>query len=189
MLRLSNGRAETPAVASHRAYLRGGLPAIYQEGDFGMRFIGALEHVLDPIVAVLDALPAYFSPDHAPRDVLELLGAWLGADIDERGTIAQQREVVRQAAELGRRRGTRAGLELALRLAFPDLPLRVEDGGGVRIDPPAEGATAPPASFVVYCDVPIGPDVQAGVARAIERHKPVQATYRLRVRAARPPEG
>ena len=28
-----------------------------------MRFIGALETLLDPIVAVLDALPAHFSAD------------------------------------------------------------------------------------------------------------------------------
>src|SRR5215211_4237905 len=68
MVRLASGPKETPAVASSRAYLRGGLPAVYQEGDFGMRFIGALETLLDPIVAVLDALPAHFSPGHAPRD-------------------------------------------------------------------------------------------------------------------------
>src|SRR5215211_5588767 len=68
MIRFSAGPKDTPKVASSRAYLRGGLPAVYQEGDFGMRFIGALETLLDPIVAVLDALPAHFSPGHAPRD-------------------------------------------------------------------------------------------------------------------------
>ena len=73
MVRLASGPKETPPVASSRAYLRGALPAVYQEGDFGMRFIGALETLLDPIVAVLDALPAHFSADHAPRDVLDLL--------------------------------------------------------------------------------------------------------------------
>ena len=132
MVRLASGPKETPAVASSRAYLRGSLPAVYQEGDFGMRFIGALETLLDPIVAVLDALPAHFSADHAPRDVLDLLSAWLGVDLDESQTPAQRRDMVRQAAELGRRRGTRAGLELALSLGFPKLPLRVEDLGGVR---------------------------------------------------------
>src|SRR3954447_11923323 len=119
MIRFSSGPRETPAVASSRAYLRGGLPAVYQEGDFGMRFIGALETLLDPIVAVLDALPAHFSADHAPRDILDLLSSWLGVDLDESQTPAQRREMVRQAAELGRRRGTRSGLELALQLAFP----------------------------------------------------------------------
>src|ERR687898_3427786 len=147
MVQLATGPKETPKVASSRAYLRGGLPAVYQEGDFGMRFIGALETLLDPIVAVLDALPAHFSADHAPRDVLDLLSAWLGVGLDESQTPAQRRAMVRQAAELGRRQGTRAGIELALSLAFPKLPLRVEDLGGVRTTPPDEGVTVPPASF------------------------------------------
>jgi phage tail-like protein len=185
MVRLASGPKETPPVASSRAYLRGGLPAVYQEGDFGMRFIGALETLLDPIVAVLDALPAHFSADHAPRDVLDLLSAWLGVDLDESQTPAQRRAMVREAAELGRRRGTRRGLELALSLGFPRLPLRVEDQGGVRTTPPEGGMDAPPATFIVYCDKPIAEEVQAAVARCIEQYKPVHTTYRLRVKAAK----
>ena len=137
-----------------------------------MRFIGALETLLDPIVAVLDALPAHFSADHAPRDILDLLSAWLGVDLDESQTPAQRREMVRQAAELGRRRGTRAGLELALSLAFPKLPLRVEDLGGVRTAPPEEGMEAPAATFIVYCDKPIAEETPGG-GRAL--HRAVQA--------------
>jgi phage tail-like protein len=174
----------TPGAASSRALLRGGLPAIYQENDFGMRFVGALEQSLDPIVALLDALPAHFDPDFAPRDVLALMAAWLGVELDESQALRHQREVVRRAAEVGRRRGTVRGLELALGLAFPDLPLRVEDQGSVRIAPDP-GDAAPPASFVVYCDKAVPEPVQAAIARCIEHHKPVQATYRLRVKAAR----
>jgi phage tail-like protein len=185
MVRLASGPKETPPVASSRAYLRGSLPAVYQEGDFGMRFVGALETLLDPIVAVLDALPAHFSADHAPRDVLDLLSSWLGVDLDESQTPAQRREMVRQAAELGRRRGTRRGLELALSLGFPKLPLRVEDLGGVRTAPPDGGMDAPAATFIVYCDKPIAEEVQAAVARCIEQYKPVHTTYRLRVKAAK----
>src|SRR5215203_852687 len=144
MLQLATGPKTTPPVASARAYLRGGLPAVYQDGDFGMRFIGALETLLDPIVAVLDALPHHFSADHAPRDILDLLSAWLGVDLDESQTPQQRREMLRHAAELGRRRGTRAGVELALALSFPALPLRVEDPGGVRTAPPEGGMDAPP---------------------------------------------
>jgi phage tail-like protein len=184
-LAATTGPKETPPVASNRAYLRGSLPAVYQEGDFGMRFIGALETLLDPIVAVLDGLPAHFSADHAPRDVLQLLAAWLGVGLDESQTPAQRRAMVRAASELGRRRGTRAGLELALTLAFPKLPLRVEDPGGVRTTPPEGGADIPPASFIVYCDKPIAEEEQAAVARCIEQYKPVHTTYRLRVKAAK----
>jgi phage tail-like protein len=185
MIQMAQGPKETPPVASTRAYLRNGLPSLYQDGDFGMRFVGALEELLDPIVAVLDALPAHFDPNHAPRDILELLSAWLGVDLDETQDIRHQREMVRRAAELGRRRGTVKGLELALALHFPELPMRVEDSGGVVYAGRPAPAEAPSASFVVYCDTPVEENVQAGIARCIEQYKPVHSTYRLRVKAAK----
>jgi phage tail-like protein len=187
MVQVASGSRETPAVASSRAYLRGGLPAMYQDGDFGMRFVGALEAVLDPIVAVIDALPAHFNPDHAPRDVLNLLAAWLGVEVDESQPIKERRRLVRESAELSRRRGTVRGLELALELAFPGLPLRVEDNGGVTWGE-AKALESSLSSFVVYCDKPIPETTQAAVARCIEQYKPVQCTYRLRVKAAKKSE-
>jgi phage tail-like protein len=188
MVQLSAGTKETPKSASSRAYLRDGLPSLYADGDFGMRFVGALEAVLDPIVAVIDALPAHFNPDHAPRDVLNLLAAWLGIEVDESQPLPERRRLVRQSAELSRRRGTVRGLELALGLAFPKLPLRVEDNGGVTwgADKPARESSA--SAFVVYCDKPIPETTQAAVARCIEQYKPVQCTYRLRVKAAKKSE-
>ena len=188
LVTLSAGTKPTPQVASSRAYLRGGLPAVYQESDFGMRFIGGLEELLDPIVAVLDALPAHFDPDHAPRDILGLLAAWLGVDLDESQEIRHQREMVRRAADLGRKRGTVAGIELALSLAYPDVPLRVEDQGGVRWSLDQHPVDAPPPSFIVYCDKPVAEEVQAGIARCIEQHKPVGTSYRLRVKAPKKKE-
>jgi len=183
MVRFSSGPKETPQVASSRAYLRSGLPAVYQEGDFGMRFIGALEALLDPIIAVLDALPAHFNPDHAPRDILALLASWLGVELNEGQELSQQREMVRRAADLGRTRGTVRGLELALKLSFPDVPLRVEDQGGVRWSLDNRPIEAPPPSFVVYCDKPVAEGIQAAIARCIEQYKPVGTAYRLRVKA------
>ncbi len=182
LVQLSAGKKETPQVATNRAYLRNELPALYQESDFGMRFIAGLEGLLDPLMAVLDGLPAHFDPDYAPRDILSLLSAWLGVDLDESQTMLAQRELVRHAAELGRRRGTVAGLQLALELSFPDLPLRVEDNGGVVWA--KDGAVEPkPPQFYVYCDKPIPEETQAAVARCIETVKPVHTAYRLRVKA------
>jgi phage tail-like protein len=176
----------TPPVASSRAYLRNGLPSLYQDGDFGMRFVGALEELLDPIVAVLDALPAHFDPNHAPQDILRLLAAWLGVDLDEAQDIRHQREMVRSADELSRRRGTVKGLELSLKLHFPTTPLRVTDNGGVTwAGRPPKANDGGNADFVVYCDEPVEESVQAGIARCIEQYKPVHATYRLRVKAAK----
>jgi phage tail-like protein len=184
MIRMAQGPKETPPVASTRAYLRNGLPSLYQDGDFGMRFVGALEELLDPIVAVLDGLPKHFDPNHAPRDILELMSAWLGVDLDESQELRHQREMVRRAAELARRRGTVGGLELALALHFPGSPLRVEDNGGVHwaSNPAPENKSH---SFIVYCDKPVDEATQAAIARCIEQYKPVHTTYRLRVKAAK----
>ena len=190
MVQLSQGSTETPPSASSRAYLRDGLPSLYSDGDFGMRFVGALESVLDPIVAVLDALPEHFTPDYAPRHVLNLLSAWLGVTLDESQPIAVQRDTIRRAAELGRRRGTKGGLELALSLAFPGVPLRVEDEGGIVWSVGGQAVEAKPPQFVVYCDKPVDEKTQAAIARCIEQFKPVHTAYRLRVRAPKkkPPE-
>ena len=185
MIQMASGPKETPPVASSRAYLRNGLPALYQDGDFGMRFVGALEELLDPIVAVLDGLPYHFDPNFAPPDILTLLASWLGVDLDETQTISQQREMVLRAAELSRRRGTRSGMELALKLFFPDVPMRVEDNGGVIWHGRPGPAQKPASSFIVYCDIPIEETMQAAIARCIEQYKPVHSTYRLRVKAAK----
>jgi len=183
MVQLSSGTTETPTSASSRAYLRDGLPSLYADSDFGMRFVGALESVLDPIIAVLDALQEHFDPDYAPRHILNLLSAWLGVDLDESQPITVQRDTIRRAAELGRRRGTKGGMELALSLAFPDVPLRVEDDGGVVYSTKGERVESKLPQFVVYCDKPVDEKTQAAIARCIEQFKPVHTAYRLRVKA------
>jgi phage tail-like protein len=178
-------RAPAPPSASARAYMRESLPAVFRENDFAMRFVGALESVLDPIVTVIDSLPAYVDPRLAPSDMVEVLAAWLGLELDESMDDATRRELVLQSAEATRWRGTRRGLEMALRLTFPDLPLRIEDEGGVVFTRDASAEPAPASNrFIVYCDTPIPAARQAVVARVIEEQKPLHVAYRLRVKAA-----
>jgi phage tail-like protein len=186
-LRRHTPNGEYPAVVSERGYLRRGLPAIYQENDFGVRFVGALEPLLDPIVALLDSLPAHVDPDIAPEDMLALLARWLGLEVDEAWPIDRKRELVRRGDELARRHGTRAGLELTLKIAFPQHPLRVEDTG--QITWPGRADAKKPdksgAGFVVYCDAPLDEHELGAVSRLIEQVKPVNVTYKLRVKAAK----
>jgi phage tail-like protein len=178
------GGDPAPQPVSSCRYLRDHLPAIYADNEFAVRLVAAFEAALDPLVAILDNLPAHFDPAYAPRDVLELLTAWLALERDEQRSGEELRRLVRRAPELMRLRGTRPGLELALELAFPNIPFRVEDAGSVRwsLDPAGDWQQAP-ASFVVYCDVPLPDDRQAAVARLIDRAKPAHVAYRLRVRA------
>jgi phage tail-like protein len=184
-----------PASASARGYLRSGLPAIYHDrlqtgngsAGLGMRFVAALEQGLDPVVTTLDCLPAYLEADLAPPDVLDMMAGWLGLEPDETLALERRRELVRRSAELGRRRGTRAGLELALQVVFPELPLRVEDGGGVVVAASVDDLPEPPApAFVVYCDRAIPVETQVAIVRLIEQHRPANVGYRLRVKAPKP---
>jgi phage tail-like protein len=179
---------DAPPVVSARAYLRSNMPSVYQDGDFGLRFLEALETTLDPIVATLDVLARYFHASLAPRDVLGLLAAWVGLPVDEGWPDDRLREALKRESEVSRRRGTRAGLVLALEIAFPNLELRVEDGGGVSWSTdPNQTTKAPPPSFVVYCDTPIPEKTQLAVVRVIEETKPVHVNYKLRVKASKKP--
>ena len=185
--------SDAPATVSVRRHLRDGVPDIYrrnrdatrdQPPPFAMRFLHALEEVLDPIVATLDSLPAHFDADLAPEHALEGLASWLGVDEVESLPPDQRREAVRRAGDLGRLRGTRAGLELALSLFFPAISIRINDHGGVVVGESADDAPPPAsaASFEVMCDQSLPPETQMAVARTIERWKPVHAHYKLRVK-------
>jgi hypothetical protein len=135
-------------------------------------------------VALLDSLPGHVSPEIAPRDMLRVMAAWLGVELDEAWPEERLRDLVKRAADLSRMRGTKAGLELELALSFPHLPLRVEESGGVFAgNDPAKLPKAEAPGFVVYCDEPLDEAEQAAVARAIEHMKPVHVPYRLRVKA------
>jgi phage tail-like protein len=189
--------ADPPPAASARRYLREHLPAIYTDQPradpavegFTSRLIGSLERVLDPVVATLDCLPAQLSADTAAAPMLALMAGWLGLEEDERRSLADRRDEVRFASAIAQSCGTLPGLELGLRTAFPSLPLRVEDGGGVTfsVDAGSEPDSGP-REFAVYCDTPIPVERQAAVARAIDRLKPVNARYRLRVKSPPKPK-
>ena len=131
---------------------------------------------------LLDTLPAHFDPELAPLDILALPTGWLGLRHNEAQPASQLRELVGRAAELGRLRGTHAGVELALKLNFPDLPLRIEDGGRVLWSTGAALPDPEPPAFVVYCDTPISKDEAATIVRVIEAVKPAHVAFRLRVK-------
>ena len=143
--------------------------------------VGALETVLDPIVAASDGLAATFDPTLASEDMLNLIGAWLGFELDEKLPVSQCRELIAHAAQLSRLQGTRAGLELALALYFPGLPLRVVDHGHVTVGP-ADPAAPDREGVTVYCEVPAEERDLALLDGVIREFAPAHIRYRLRVR-------
>lgn len=182
----ATGAAAAPASVSARALLRGSLPAMYRENDFAMRFIAALEELLDPAVAVIDNFAAYFDPDVAPRLLVQHMGAWLGAELHENWPLEHCRQVVSTATEINRFRGTRGAIERELRLRFPGLELTVIDGGRTAHATRSEDLPPPgPAEIVVICDTPVPDEVAAALPRAIESVKPAHVAHRLMIRAPR----
>ena len=85
------------------------LPALYQEDAFAQRLTGALDEVLAPIFSSLDTLHAYLDPALAPDDFLEWLAGWVGVTLDETWPIERRRQLVADATQLYRSRGTVAG--------------------------------------------------------------------------------
>jgi phage tail-like protein len=182
-----NRPPEAPGTASARAYLRGGLPGLYRDGRFGMRFVTALEQVLDPIVAMLDSLHAHLDPDLAPEGFLDVIGAWLGLIIGEEAEVGSQRAMVRSAMELTRRRGTAAGLQLLLDLRFPSLRLDVDDGGYCRAATGAAEAAAAAEStaparagrFTITSRGRLSDEERASIQRLVDFERPVHVAYEL----------
>ena len=157
--------SDAPQTVSVRRHLRNGVPDIYRRDAYARRD--------QPPPFVMRFLHA-----------LEGLASWLGVDEVESLPPDQRREAVRRAGDLGRLRGTRAGLQLALSLFFPAISIRINDHGGVTVSESADDAPPPSsaASFEVMCDQSLPPETQMAVARCIERWKPVHAHYKLRVR-------
>jgi phage tail-like protein len=201
----------TPPAASTREYLRAGLPAVYRDrtrsararpevayradpfgldDPFVMRFVAGLEEVLDPIVAMLDLLPAHLDVALAPPDFIAMLGEWLGLELDaaleadSAPLLAAHRRLVDEAIEITRRRGTRSGIEHLLGLAFGDVRLDVHDSGGVTwSSEPGPPAPAPDPSVTVTCPAALrdAPWRLAAIRRVVEDVRPAGVRLELRV--------
>jgi phage tail-like protein len=186
--------ASAPKSASARAYLRTGLPAVYRErlpgtpGEpFAVRFVEGLEQVLDPIVSMLDLLPAHLGLDLAPPEVVALVGQWLGLELDAALTPEAQRRLVREATSITRARGTRAGLGRLLELAFEGAGLEVRDGGGATwsSDPRGSQPAAEPA-FIVLCPAAVSAPDRAAIRRLVIEVKPAHVGFELGVQEEQP---
>ena len=186
--------ASCPPVTSARGVMRRGLAPIYQDPGDGlvMRFVQALERVLDPRVAVIDCLPAYLSYDLAPQDMVGELLSWLGFEAVGLGPEARRR-ILRHARTLALTRGTHAGLALALRCAFPELHFRVLDSGATTAAPAVDVTTPmadpPPPWLIVRFREKLELQQRAVITRIVKRHCPVYVDARVEDEAFSLPEG
>jgi phage tail-like protein len=113
----------THPIASH-------LPAMLQADEFCVRFTQGLDPVLAPVLSTIDNLDAYLDPWLTPPDFLGWLAGWFAVELDATWAEEQRRGLVANALELGRWRGTVAGLSLLVQL-YTGEGVEIDDGGGV----------------------------------------------------------
>lgn len=168
---------------------------------FAMRFLKALEEVLDPIVTMLDCLPEHLDPKLAPLNALHTMADWLGLPFEEHvpgdnrlsererhlRLKERQQRLVENALRINRSRGTKRGLKLLLELMFGEPDWREGDPGVFTIvdggycvvgSAPPAGERPDPGTFVVQWSQDLHPDVVRAVKHLVEREKPVNARCR-----------
>jgi phage tail-like protein len=119
------GRA-TPELRALRAwyprfsYLDHYLPAIYREepvaASFLDRWLANMEGLYTNLEDKIDHLAEMLDPRTAPAETLQWLACWFGLALDPLWQEDRRRFLIRHADELFRRRGTAAGVEIAVRL-------------------------------------------------------------------------
>lgn len=172
---------ETP----HPLYL--GLPAVFHDDDFALRFVSAFDDALAPIFATLDSLDAYFDPALAPDDFVEWLGSWMGFSLDESWASERRRSLVSRAVSIYRNRGTLAGLAEHIALVVGVEP-EVSDSGGSTWSPTPGGALpgSPAPSVLVRvraADLPEGVD-ERRLSAIIEEIRPAHVAVEVEVAGA-----
>jgi phage tail-like protein len=125
--------ALAPGARSMRSHLVQYLPAIFQDDLFLARFLLIFQSVLDPIEHIVDNTHNYLDASLTPASFLPWLASWVGVTFDPGLDEARQRELIRQAVELSRWKGTRRGLSAELRVRTGARPLIVENFDGMRL--------------------------------------------------------
>jgi phage tail-like protein len=178
------------------------LPAIYEDDDLMGRFLMLFESFWAPIEGQIDSLPFYLDPRTTPSEFLPWLASWLDLVLDERWPEQKRRQLIRSAASLYRKRGTRQGLLEYLQIYTGQRAEIVEHrahnlrlGAEARLGPAiALGTANVPHSFTVTLRLPPAPSSggkkerdQQELARRrrieaiIQAEKPAHTAYDLRL--------
>jgi phage tail-like protein len=105
------------------------LPAAYRRNaaapaSYLRALLGVLESTTQNLDARIAALGALIAPATGQGAWTDLVAGWLGLPWDGALEPAQKHRLLIAAAELGRARGTRAGLETLMQCLFPGTPRR-----------------------------------------------------------------
>lgn len=102
------------------------LPAVYREDpnaeDFTERFLSLFDASIADMDRVIERYPALLDPSGVPEQLLPWLGGFFDIGFEPTWNADKRRNILKNAPELYRRRGTIKGLRLAISLAFGVTP-------------------------------------------------------------------
>lgn len=155
-------------VTPSSTYLRD-LPVIFQESDFLGRFLLIFESLWEPLEQRQDHVAAYFDPHTAPASFLPWLSSWLDLPLDRHWPESRSRDLLADAMDLYRWRGTSYGLSRLIEVCTGCA---------------AEVSEDPDNRFVfdIQVTVPGGNEVSEDlIQNLIQSHKPAHTGYVLEV--------
>jgi phage tail-like protein len=161
-------------VETEKSALLKYLPGIYADHPFMGGLLEIFESLWSPLDRQIDQMYAYFDPQLTPAEFLPWLGTWVDLVLDENWSEARRRDLIQNAADLYRRRGTAGALRDYLAIYLGVSPTIVEDG-----------PDGNPYHFSVLLKVE-NPDTvdQDRVRRIIEEEKPAHTIYTLTLEKA-----
>jgi phage tail-like protein len=185
-----------------RGKLMAMLPSIYSEemqklrdedngeSPFFERYLLGFEDALRPLQRTLDRLDTLFGPFSTPPEFLLWLGTWVCLPLDENWSEMQRRQLIKEAVDLWRWRGTKRGLTryieiyVGVKPEIHDVPVR-----GMRLGPDTKMGAAetklgdvPAHTFVVSIASPNPERINEQIVHdIIAWEKPAHTAYSLRI--------
>ncbi|HEX3826755.1 MAG TPA: phage tail protein [Sporichthyaceae bacterium] len=181
------GEPPRPRPVEHSPHpTLGQLPGVHQEDRIVAGFCAAADQVLAPILAILDAFPAYLDPATVPEDVLAWLAGWIGETLPP-GVPAAAREALCRATEHLPWHGTAHGIRTAA--AVHGLDLDLEETGAtawsIRPGAPLPGRRHPHVDLTVHPADHVAGDVDR-LAALLVGLLPVHVTHTIHTQAPAP---
>lgn len=159
------------------------LPSMLREDAFARGLCAGLDEVLAPVLLSLDSFPAYLDVGTTPDDMLPWLAQWVGLTVDQSQESGGQRELLRTARDMHALRGTKHGIELAVKAAL-GVEVEVTESGAAawsdRADADLPGEAVPAIVVTVRAspDQEVDIDHLDAVVRAV---RPGHVRYTLEV--------
>ena len=166
-----DGSYKPPAglSANYSSYLEY-LPDIYRANynGFIVRFLALLESIMAPIEWNVDNFDLFLDPKTSPPAFFSWLGNWFNLDFDQTWSVESQRQLLIEAHQLYRRRGTAWAMQRVL---------EIYTNNKVEIDDQNENLEA--LTFFVKIHAAEKDINRSSIERLVNTYKPAHTSYSL----------